>query len=90
VIDADYNRKSGAKLGHKPFSDFPACPIPPGTLWGSDFAWRRKPVALVYTQTLEAGCRYFSARVVDADVTLEDHCSTNSVSLFKDSLSQTG
>ena len=90
VIDADDRGRAGAKLCHKPFSYLATGPIPAGAFWGSDLAGRREPVTLIYTQTLEAGCRYFSARVINADVTVEDHCSVNFRVWFKDKLEQTG
>jgi hypothetical protein len=89
VIDADDRRKAGAEICHKPFSYLTACPIPAGTFWGSDLAGRGEPVTLIYAQAFEASCGRFSARIVNANVTVEDHCPSISLS-FKGGPEQTG
>lgn len=90
MIDADDRGRAGAKICYKPFRNLAARPIPARTFWGSDLARRREPFTLVYTQTLEAGYRHFSARVINADVAIKDHCFVKSVPFFKDMLVQTG
>jgi hypothetical protein len=48
VIDADDRGRAGAEICDKPFSYLTARPIPAGAFWGSDLAWRREPVTLIY------------------------------------------
>ena len=73
VIDTDDRGRAMAELGHKPFSDLPAGPIPPRAWGWPDFLGSCCPASLVYAQAREARCGYFSARIVNADVTLEEH-----------------
>jgi hypothetical protein len=75
VIDADDRGRVGAETCHKPFSDLAARPIPAGAFWGSDLAGSCEPVTRIYAQTFQAGCRHLSARVVNADVTVEGYRS---------------
>jgi hypothetical protein len=90
VIYADDGGRAGAEICYQPFRYLAARPIPPGTFWGSYLVRRREPVTLIDAQTLEAGCRRLSARVINADVAIKDHRSVKFASCSEVSLDEIG